>query len=93
MLLDFVPMTAFQVTVLLLSGVCTLIGHLVTTIAYSCAPAGELSIYSNTNVIFAGIWSYLVWGDLPDQVSLAGYVLIFAAALVVFQYGKARAGR
>lgn len=92
-LLDFTPMTAFQITVLLLSGVCTLIGHLVTTIGYSCAPAGELSIYSYTNVIFAGIWSYLVWGDLPDQVSLAGYVLIFAAALVIFQHGKARAGR
>ena len=89
-LLNYTPMSAMQITVLLLSGIFSLVGHLVTTIAYSCAPAGELSIYSNTNVIFAGIWSYLVWRDFPDGISLLGYGIIFAAAIAVFQYGKNR---
>lgn len=89
-LLNFAPMTAGQTAVLLLSGICSLIGHLLTTVAYGCAPAGELSIYSNTNVIFAGIWSYLVWQDLPDGVSLLGYVIIFGASYAIFLYGKNR---
>ena len=89
-LLDYAPMTVFQITVLLLSGVCTLIGHLLTTIAYSCAAAGELSIYSNTNVIFAGLWSYLIWQDLPDGISLLGYGIIFAASFAMFRHGRLR---
>lgn len=89
-LLNFAPMTAGQVMVLLLSGIFTWFGHLLTTVAYSCAAAGELSIYSNTNVIFAGLWSYLIWRDLPDRISLLGYGIIFAAAFAVFQYGKKR---
>lgn len=89
-LLHYAPMTPGQIAFLLLSGGCSLAGHLLTTVAYGCAPAGELSIYSNTNVIFAGIWSYLVWRDLPDGVSLLGYVIIFGASYAIFQYGKRR---
>ena len=56
-----------------------------------CAPAREISVYDYTQVIFAAALGFLVFGDIPDLLSVVGYVLICGAGVAMFFYNKKRA--
>ena len=88
LLFHYTPMTGKQLLFLLLAGICASGGQFGITAAYANAPGREISIYDYTIVIFAGIWSFLLWGDLPDILSIAGYVIIFGASLFMFLYNR-----
>lgn len=88
LLLDYTPMTGQQLFFLLLAGVFASGGQFGITAAYANAPGNEISIYDYTIVIFAGIWSFLLWGDIPDMFSLIGYLIIFGASLRMFLYNR-----
>lgn len=90
-LLDYAPMTLRQTLFLLLAGICASGGQFGITAAYANAPGSEISIYDYTIVIFAGLWSFLLWGDVPDVFSILGYVVIFGSSLIMFFYNKKRA--
>lgn len=80
----FTPMNLVQTVFLLLTGFAATGGQFSITAAYSYAPAGELSVYDYTQVIFAGILGFLFLGELPDLLSLIGYAVIIAAAIFLF---------
>ena len=61
------------------------------TAAYYHAPARDISIYDYTIVIFASIWSLLIWNEVPDLFSFAGYCVIFGAQLLMFFQGHRNA--
>lgn len=90
LLFHFTPMTAQQLISLLLAGTAASGGQFAITAAYANAPASEISIYDYTIVIFAAIWSFLFWGDIPDMMSIIGYGIIFTASFFVFLYNKKR---
>lgn len=78
------PMNWSQVIFLLLTGIVASIGQFTLTIAYKHAPAGEISILNYTNVLFSGIIGYFLFDSIPDFLSIMGYVLIIAAALLIY---------
>ncbi len=82
------PMTHFQLFCLVLSGVFAGIGQFAVTIAYSYAPAKEISIFDYSNIIFTTILSIFLFGDYPDAYSFIGYFIIFAAAFWMFLYNR-----
>ena len=84
----FAPMTMNQLLCLLLAGVAASGGQFSITAAYANAPADEISIYDYTIVIFAALWSFIFWGDIPDMMSIIGYGIVFAAAFAMFMYNK-----
>lgn len=88
LLLNYSPMTWNQLGCLLLAGICATGGQFAITAAYSHAAASEISIYDYTIVIFAAVWSFLLWGDIPDWFSVLGYCIIFASSFYIFLYGK-----
>ena len=45
------------------------------------APAKEISVYDYTQVIFAAIWGFIIFGQRPDIFSVIGYVIIIGAAV------------
>ena len=59
-------------------------GQFGITAAYTYAPAREVSIYDYSLVFFAAIWSFVFFGELPDLVSIAGYIIILAMSLLMF---------
>lgn len=77
MIFFFEPMTLQQFLILIGAGAGAAVGQFGITAAYKYAPAREISIYDYTLVIFAAIWSCLFFGELPDWISILGYVLIF----------------
>ena len=91
LIFNYAPMTGTQLVFLLLAGVSASGGQISITAAYANAPASEISIYDYTIVIFAALWSFLLWGEIPDMMSVIGYVIIFTASFFVFLYNKKKA--
>lgn len=60
--------------------------------AFATAEAGVLAPFGYTGLIWAGLWGWLLFGQLPDRFTVAGAVLIVAAGLYVWSR-EARATR
>jgi drug/metabolite transporter (DMT)-like permease len=69
-----------------MTGVAAAGGQVFITKAYSYAPAKEISVYDFTNVIFAAIWGYLFLHQVPDVLSIIGYVIIIGTAVVKWYF-------
>ena len=85
-ILTYAPMTAFQFVSLLLAGAAAAGGQFSITAAYTKAPAKEISVFDYTQVLFAALLSLCVLGQVPDLLSIAGYVIIIGTA--VFKWKK-----
>ncbi|MCI8725121.1 MAG: DMT family transporter [Hungatella sp.] len=84
----FTPMSPVQLGTLLLAGTCAAGGQFAITRAYTYAPAKKISIYDYSQIIFATILGYVIFGEIPDRLSFAGYTLIVTASLVMFLYNR-----
>lgn len=87
-LFHFTPMSIKQFAILLLAGVCAAGGQFSITTAYTYAPAKKISIYDYSQIIFATVLGYVMFGEIPDRYSFAGYTLIIAASLTMFIYNR-----
>lgn len=84
MLMNFEPMTVAQLMFLLLAGLAATGGQFGIIMAYTFAPAREISVYDYSQIIFATILGILFLGELPDKYSFVGYGIIISASLVMF---------
>ena len=78
------PMTMKQWIYLLLAGFFATIGQFGITIAYKYAPPKEVSIFSYATVIYAGVIGFIMFSEVPDLLSVFGYIAIFAASFYMF---------
>lgn len=91
LIFEYERMSGLQLIYLILAGTFACIGQLGITKAYICAPAREISVYDYTQVIFAAVLGFFVFGDIPDCLSVLGYILIIGAGVAMFFYNKKRA--
>jgi drug/metabolite transporter (DMT)-like permease len=82
--LDWLAMTAMGA----LGGV----GHLILIRALTIAPASLLAPFVYTQIVWALVLGYLVFGDVPDRWMLVGCCVIVASGLFVF-YREAVLGK
>ena len=80
-LLQYKPMTAQQTIFLILAGCSAAVGQIFVTKAYAYAPAKEISVFDYSQVLFAALLGFVVFGEIPDVYSFVGYALIFGTAL------------
>lgn len=90
LLFNFSPMTLFQFLVLIGAGIAAAGGQFSITAAYCYAPAREISIFDYTQIIFASILGFILFGQIPDIWSAIGYVVICSAAVAMFFYNSKR---
>ncbi|MBI9106271.1 MAG: DMT family transporter [Spirochaetales bacterium] len=76
--------TFFELIALILTGVFAAGGQYFLTLAYTNGPAGEVSIYNYTHVVFSVIIGFFLWHEVPDLLSAAGALLIIGAALFLY---------
>ncbi len=74
------------VTVGLIGGVA----QFLLTEAYASAEASALGAYSYTSILWAALFGWLVWGDVPASGFFAGAVLIVASGLVILHRERIR---
>ena len=91
LIIQYRHMSLLQLVYLILAGTFACVGQIGITKAYICAPAREISVYDYTQVIFAATLGFFVFGDIPDFLSIIGYILICGAGVAMFFYNKKRA--
>ena len=67
---------------------CAAGGQFSITAAYTYAPSREISVYDYSQIIFAAIAGFFVFGDVPDIWSFVGYVIICSMAVWMFIYNN-----
>ena len=80
----YVDMNMIQVVYLILAGISATLGQFAITTAYSYAAARDISVYDYTQIIFSTLMSLIVFGTMPDMLSVIGYLVIFAATVIMF---------
>ena len=90
MLADFEPFSLKSLIFLICAGISASVGQFGITKAYVCAPAKEISVYDYTQVLFAALFGFLIFGQLPDFLSVIGYCLICGAGIGMFFYNRKR---
>ena len=56
-------------------------GQLSITAAYRHAPAKEISVFDYSQIVYAALWGFLIFGEIPDALSFVGYAIIIGAAV------------
>ena len=87
---NFEIMSARQILFMCLAGLCACIGQFGITNAYIFAPAKEISVYDYSQVVFAALLGFILFGQIPDLFSIFGYILICGAGIAMFFYNKRR---
>ena len=90
LIFDYHPMTGYQLLSLMWAGLAAAGGQFSITAAYTKAPAKEISVYDYSQIIFATILGFFLFGDVPDIYSVIGYVIIIAMAVLMFFYNTKR---
>ncbi|QAS51746.1 DMT family transporter [Halobacillus litoralis] len=78
------PMTGMQWVYLLSAGAFATLGQFGLTIAYKYAPAREISIFFYSTVVYSALISIFLFGQIPEILSILGYITIFGASLYMF---------
>ena len=85
-LLHYTPMSAGQLGSLLMAGLFAAGGQFTITAAYTYAPAGKISIFDYSQILFATLLGFFLFSEIPDKYSFMGYGMIILASLGMFIY-------
>ena len=83
---QYEPMSAQQWMILILAGCAAAGGQIFITKAYTKAPAKEISVFDYTQVIFAALLGFVFLGQIPDWMSVIGYIIIIGSAVFKWNY-------
>ncbi|MEO8856832.1 MAG: DMT family transporter [Burkholderiaceae bacterium] len=69
-------------------GVIAAIGMMFLTTAYRIARASLVTSFEYTGILWAPLWGFLFFGEIPRSTTIAGGVLIVGAGLVALRVAK-----
>ena len=93
LIFDYMPMTGRQLVTLMMAGLFAAGGQFTITAAYTYAPAGKISIFDYSQIIFATLLGFFLFGEVPDKYSFTGYALIILASFGTFIYNMKTASK
>lgn len=83
LIFNYQSMSMYQFFILILVGISATLGQFGVTYAYKYASAGKLSVFDYTQVIFAGIFGYAFFYEIPDLLDIIGYIIIIASGIIL----------
>lgn len=81
--LDWTPPTVGAWSAMLFVGVCAGLGHLCLTLAFRYASPPVLAPLEYTGIVWAVLFGYWFFDELPDQWTVVGMLMIAAAGIFV----------
>ncbi|MEM6942954.1 MAG: DMT family transporter [Pseudomonadota bacterium] len=75
-------LTLVAVGFALFASFCNLFGNMALSTAYQSAEPAWLAPFDYTYLAYVVLWSFVLFGDVPDAMSLAGLALIAAAGVL-----------
>ncbi len=92
--LDMVTLNSYQIYLLIGVGIAASIAHMFITVAFRHAPVAVLAPLQYLEIISATFFGWWVFGDLPNQTTFIGILIIVGSGLYVLmrehQLSKAR---
>jgi len=82
--------TAVQAGLMALMGVIASVGHLSLVYGFGLAQASALAPFNYTALVWATLFGYLFFAELPDAATVAGAALVVAAGLYVWHRERRR---
>jgi len=70
----------------------TLFGYIFMTHAFVVAPLGVVAPFEYTVLIWAVIWGFVIWGELPGAFIWSGAAVIVASGLYLL-HREVKAGK
>jgi drug/metabolite transporter (DMT)-like permease len=87
-LFDYHSMASMQWLYLLLAGLAACGGQIGVTYAYGYAAARDISVFEYFGVLFAALFSFFLFKEVPTVYAMIGYLLVVLAGVSVFIYSK-----
>jgi drug/metabolite transporter (DMT)-like permease len=81
--IGWVTPTPGDLALLALLGIVAMVAHMCVNRSLILAPASTVVPYQYTTIIWAVLFGYLVFGDVPDAAMLIGAAIIIAAGLFI----------
>jgi drug/metabolite transporter (DMT)-like permease len=75
--------SGFEIALMISLGVTGGLGHYLFTHAYRDAPASMLAPFSYTQLLWTGVLGWMIFGRVPDPLTLLGMAIIALAGIVV----------
>lgn len=88
LIMQYEPMTLRQLIYLLLAGISATGGQFCITAAYTKAPAKDISVFDYFQILFAAILGFCFLDQIPDYLSIIGYIIIIGSAIFKWWYMK-----
>ncbi len=82
--------TLLQGALMALMGVIAGLGHLSLVYGFGQAQASVLAPFNYTSLVWAALFGYLFFAELPDAATVAGAAIVVAAGLYVWHRERAR---
>ncbi len=82
------PLNQQQLILLCAAGLLAALAQIIMSRAYSLAPPGLIGPVAYLAIVFAGVFSFLLWDEVPDVASILGAVLIFTASTLAVLWRK-----
>lgn len=79
------PMSWLQIIYLIAAGLSAAVGQIGITLAYSFAPAKDISIFTYASIIFTALFGFILFGESPDLYATVGYAIIISASYYMFE--------
>ncbi|ALS17257.1 MULTISPECIES: DMT family transporter [Clostridium] len=73
-----------SVVFMILAGFCIAFGQISLTLAYKNAPASSIAMYDYVGLIVSALYGLVLFKEIPDILSILGYIIISGSALVNF---------
>jgi drug/metabolite transporter (DMT)-like permease len=86
------PVAAADLWLFGMIGACGTFSQLCLIRAFALSEASAIAPFSYLGILFATLWGFVFFGELPDAATAAGAVVIAAAGLYVW-HRETRAGR
>jgi drug/metabolite transporter (DMT)-like permease len=72
---------------LVLIGVLSTLAQILMTRGYAQAPAAQVGPFLYAIVVFAGLFGWALWQEIPDWLSLIGTLLVILAGILAIRLG------
>lgn len=89
-LLPWPPLDLFLVAMLALVTLFGTLAHWFLVLAHKHAPASVLAPFFYTQILFASLAGFVVFGDVPDHWTIAGALIIAASGLYLLHRERIR---
>jgi drug/metabolite transporter (DMT)-like permease len=76
---------------LFLIGTVSTAAQILLTRAYGHAPAAQVGPFSYGTVVFAALFGWALWSEVPDALSAAGTLLVIVAGILTIRLGGQKA--